>query len=370
MEINLNNYEAFFLDYYEGKLNKAQTEELFRFLEKHPELNEEFYSFENITLENSDVFFNDKNTLIKPEVTHYNYENYLIAEAEGDLTTHEKRALDNFLAQHPEYNKDRDLYSKIKANPDKSVFFNLKENLRKTVEIPGAKIIYLYRSLAVAASIVLAVFFFVKLNNNDITEPVAEVKKDNKANVNTENKTEEKRENKNNSDTVFLKQETQSTVEEKMNLTVVNEKVQRSKQINPQENTIMSREIREAQFAIITPEKKEPEIVGEKLELPQATVLEIADKILLAEEKAENLEVTQPTLAQAAVNTIENMFSGSQQAGEANVGSSIVELAANSLNKLADEELVTFEKKYNDQGQLKKFHISAGNFSISRSKSR
>ena len=51
MEINLHNYEAFFLDYKEGSLSAEQEKELFLFLEQHPHLYEELHAFENIVLE-------------------------------------------------------------------------------------------------------------------------------------------------------------------------------------------------------------------------------------------------------------------------------------------------------------------------------
>ena len=42
MNINQNNYEAWFLDYYEKQLSAEQVAELFLFLEQHPLLKEEF----------------------------------------------------------------------------------------------------------------------------------------------------------------------------------------------------------------------------------------------------------------------------------------------------------------------------------------
>ena len=50
MKINLHNYEAVFLDYYEGNLSAEDVSELLLFLENHPELKEDFESFENIVL--------------------------------------------------------------------------------------------------------------------------------------------------------------------------------------------------------------------------------------------------------------------------------------------------------------------------------
>ncbi len=66
MEINKNNYEAFFLDYYDGNLPAEQVAVLLLFVEQHPELKEEFESFENITLEDlPSIGFDNKSSLKK-----------------------------------------------------------------------------------------------------------------------------------------------------------------------------------------------------------------------------------------------------------------------------------------------------------------
>ena len=50
MNINLNNYEAYFLDYHEGSLSPALVKELMEFISQHPELKEEFETFEPVAL--------------------------------------------------------------------------------------------------------------------------------------------------------------------------------------------------------------------------------------------------------------------------------------------------------------------------------
>ncbi|MGI8892602.1 MAG: hypothetical protein ACR2GN_03990, partial [Bacteroidia bacterium] len=174
-KINKENYEAFFLDYYEGNLNRQKSEELFQFLELNPDLKTEFSAFENFSLEKEEIFFDDKNSLIKPEVNHFNYQNYLIAETEGDLNENEARALDNFIKLHPEYNKEKEIYRKLKSTPDESVYFELQEKIKKEEKKPVGKIIYLYRSIAVAASVLLAAFLFMQINNSNNDQSIAKV---------------------------------------------------------------------------------------------------------------------------------------------------------------------------------------------------
>ena len=50
MKISNENYEIWFLDYYEGQLAPEQVQELMNFLELNLDLKEEFEQFENITL--------------------------------------------------------------------------------------------------------------------------------------------------------------------------------------------------------------------------------------------------------------------------------------------------------------------------------
>ena len=63
MDINIHNYEAFFLDYHEVNLSPQQVADLLLFIEQHPQFKEEFESFENIQLEVSDAKFITKSLL-------------------------------------------------------------------------------------------------------------------------------------------------------------------------------------------------------------------------------------------------------------------------------------------------------------------
>ena len=45
MNIDKNNYEAFFLDYHEGNLSPQEVADLYLFLSQYPELKKEFEDF-------------------------------------------------------------------------------------------------------------------------------------------------------------------------------------------------------------------------------------------------------------------------------------------------------------------------------------
>ena len=132
MNINKNNYEAFFLDYHEGNLSPQQVADLLLFVEQHPELKEEFECFENVTLDDlSSVSFEGKASL-KKEITLDNREEYFIRNVEGTLTSAEKNILDSFIKQHPQFLPELELFKKTIVSADASIVFENKESLKRT----------------------------------------------------------------------------------------------------------------------------------------------------------------------------------------------------------------------------------------------
>ncbi|MCW3083567.1 MAG: hypothetical protein JWP12_933 [Bacteroidetes bacterium] len=130
MKINRNNYEAFFLDYHEGNLAPQQVAELLLFVEQHPELKEEFESFENFSLEDlSNISFGDTSGL-KKQITVENKDEYFIRAIENNLNPTEQQLVDQFLKQHPQYKVDFELFQKTKLTADRSVVFADKDILK------------------------------------------------------------------------------------------------------------------------------------------------------------------------------------------------------------------------------------------------
>lgn len=136
MAIDKNNYEAWFLDYAEGNLTERQVEELFAFLEDHPELKDEFEEgIEVIPLRHEDSGFAGHEDLKREQqvgfITLDNYEEYMIASAEEDLSPAEKEELDQFMANHPELEGEKAIYAGIDLVADTSIVFPDKASLKK-----------------------------------------------------------------------------------------------------------------------------------------------------------------------------------------------------------------------------------------------
>ncbi|HKK10128.1 MAG TPA: hypothetical protein VJ939_04790, partial [Bacteroidales bacterium] len=137
MKINKGNYELFFVDYFDGNLSGESKKELFAFLEQNPELKAEFESFEPVVLPPENITYPDKASLRKQQIVptgsinEENYEDFLIAYAEKDLTKQEEVLLQQFFKKNPSLREESEKYAKLKLHPDKDIIFENKEELKK-----------------------------------------------------------------------------------------------------------------------------------------------------------------------------------------------------------------------------------------------
>ena len=164
MIINRENYEAYFLDYYEGNLTESRAEELMDFLAQHPDLREEFESFELVFLpDDLKMVMPGKDQIKKPENTRpgsHSLDKQMIAYFEGDLDEESSSTLLAAVAKDPSLQKDFALFSKTRLQPEKGVVFAGKSGLKRYtigVFMPAIE------RFAVAAAIIafLAGIFFM-----------------------------------------------------------------------------------------------------------------------------------------------------------------------------------------------------------------
>lgn len=143
MEINRNNYGAFFLDYWESNLDDRGKERLALFLESNPDLQNEFLDFKYATdsrLNPGEVFtFPYKSKLKKVEVqtvgeiNQHNWEQYVIASLEKDLSPLDSMLFEEFVSKNPQIFRDIELFRKTFLIPDQKIVFDQKESLKRRV---------------------------------------------------------------------------------------------------------------------------------------------------------------------------------------------------------------------------------------------
>ena len=165
MRINRNNYEIFFIDYYDGKLATVQQRELEVFLESNPDLKLEFESFEHVAFPGSETTYEPKSGLKKQEITpvkgisEESYETFFIAWYENDLSPQERALLLQFLKVNPHLEKEFQLHKELRVQKEQVVFAN-KEQLKKRSFIVN------YWSAAAAVILIVLTAGYLLLQNN------------------------------------------------------------------------------------------------------------------------------------------------------------------------------------------------------------
>lgn len=159
MEINRGNYEAYFLDYFENRLEPREVAELMVFLQENPDLNDAFESFDPVILEPESFPCTIKEGLKKQnykpvgEIDAYNYEQWMVAGLEGDLSAKQENNLNGFLLENPNARLEYSVFKKTRLIPGPEIFED-KSNLKKKTLFVAYRTQWL-TAITVAASLVL-----------------------------------------------------------------------------------------------------------------------------------------------------------------------------------------------------------------------
>ncbi len=198
-QINRENYGMFIIDYREGRLSAGREEELLSFLDRNPDLKEEFEEDEMIFLPAKETAFGKQSLFIEKDKLKHDimpvngidgnsYEQATIAALEGDLpaalqddlqkgqpvlTMDDPQRgqqlitqddLEEFYRLNPSLQKVRLAFNNTKITPDLSIRYPDRERLKKSAVIP------LYRkwiySASAAAAVVLMIIVFSRLTEN------------------------------------------------------------------------------------------------------------------------------------------------------------------------------------------------------------
>jgi hypothetical protein len=116
MKIDINNYEAFLLDYIEGNLSAEMTAELMLFLQQNPEIESGIEDFKIVSLVKEEEKFDAKNALKRKEfvVNDDIIEGLIISCINGDLSKSEEKKLMEIVNGNPDYSKLFSQYKKTK----------------------------------------------------------------------------------------------------------------------------------------------------------------------------------------------------------------------------------------------------------------
>ncbi len=130
--ITRDNYEALFVDYLEGNLPENEIDQFLDFLNQNLDLKEELHRFEEVSLPEQNVVYNEKQKLHKSLTDEtIRLENKTIAYLEGDLEESERKSFESYLETQPKLQREYELFTKTKLVPDLSVKFAPKNKLHR-----------------------------------------------------------------------------------------------------------------------------------------------------------------------------------------------------------------------------------------------
>ncbi|NND78144.1 MAG: hypothetical protein HKN39_08175 [Flavobacteriales bacterium] len=231
MNININNYESWFIDHSENNLSSDQVAELLLFLEKNPDLKEEFEMLDDIVyLPSVDYTYSEKTELkhildkgeedqeliiaflendlsesarkdfevrlagdeiLQRKLEHFKalslqpktieidkmllkkissneQDLFFAAYQEGGLSAAQKEQVEQYVIDHPGTKKDLKAFSMLSLKADESIVFPNKASLKKKRGV----FIQMYGWISVAAAAVILFLFFFP--TKDIPEVLLE----------------------------------------------------------------------------------------------------------------------------------------------------------------------------------------------------
>ncbi len=176
--INIHNYEIYFLDFLDGKLSEKTKQELFRFIEEHPNLNDELIALGGdfpILEPPANTQFTNKLSLKKATILSEDEGNYIdeqmIALLEGDLSEVEKESLNQFIANDKDQQKAFGLFRASRLKSPSGVLLSDKHGLKRHLILP------LYnktvQKVYAAAAVLIIVLFAGQGLHYFLSEPTA-----------------------------------------------------------------------------------------------------------------------------------------------------------------------------------------------------
>jgi hypothetical protein len=191
MEININNYEIFIIDYLDNKLPPFETAQLIIFLEQNPHIKNDFEGLENIKVKPSlDESYGFSDVLLHPadydadNLSLINYSHYFIAATEGDLSSIGKQRIDVFIKKYHHLEREYLLFAACKLKPDPKITFSNKKSLKNAAK----PLVYkMFTHLTVAASVLILISIFLHIEPES-TESLDKVIKE-RVNTTSETKT-------------------------------------------------------------------------------------------------------------------------------------------------------------------------------------
>ncbi|MDD3859951.1 MAG: hypothetical protein PHW83_07120 [Bacteroidales bacterium] len=155
-KINIKNYEAWWVDYLDGKLSVSDEERLFAFLELNPKISQNLIDANDFTIPSIEVKFSQKESLKSENQLEY----LLIAKVENVISEEDDLFITEKIKNESEIAENYKLYQNAFAKPDNNIVFEGKKYLKKKEVIP----LYKYSAIAAVFAFVFVVGYLLTSN--------------------------------------------------------------------------------------------------------------------------------------------------------------------------------------------------------------
>lgn len=343
IDIDLNNYEEKIIDYFDDKLNSSEIEQLMSFLNKHPEIKEEFELYEEhetVEVDEYELPVIIKNKLKRePLLKHANNSNFdqlCIAKIENDLSENESNWFDELMANDDEKKKELEKYKLTKLKADLSVVYQEKSNLKRTTAKLRRNIITV---ISVAASVIIIMgLYFTLTNNGDIYNEIA-VNQDKKSGF-------DKIENNEPENQIIEKVKSKQVI--KTNTTNINQQLAEVKVYDKTIKELPDREV-------INLAKLEPRDIGLQLSKRKQEIGLNTNMIFYSAQIMEKEETAVSLKTFFAQKINERLFNKEKDKIEM---FDIAQAGVQGINKIAGTQM-TLERIYDQNGNLDKTEFSS-----------
>jgi hypothetical protein len=170
MNINLNNYEEYFLLYADNELSDKEKYEVENFVKQFPGFEEEFNMLKlTINVPDESVSLVDKSFLLKNETSSFinknNYEEVFISYHDNELSNEERKKTERFVNLHSELKVEFELIGKAKLTPEASIVFPDKKVLYRKEKAGRVIPVIFWKSAAAAVLIGFGLWFSISYFN-------------------------------------------------------------------------------------------------------------------------------------------------------------------------------------------------------------
>ncbi len=171
MNIDINNYEEYFLLYADNELSASEKNIVEDFVSQHSELEEELLMFkQSVVKPDNDCVLEDKKSLFKEQhkfINHDNYHEIFILYNDNELNDWERQQTETFLLQNTTLRNELMLLQNTKLVPDKTIDFPWKQLLYKQEEKGKVIPVKWWRNMAAAIIAAIGLWLGITYLQND-----------------------------------------------------------------------------------------------------------------------------------------------------------------------------------------------------------